>query len=274
MKVSSIQSFNSYNNSISKNSAAMSLQNQKYAFRNNSLINQNVSDTVSFTGLLPFHKTTPAIQKTVSELPVSKTLQKQTANLLGNLETFVKKGKVWITKNIPTNATDNEKNAIKAALSLMDFNKLKNASTENFFKKVGQVAEYTKKITPKEFENINPVFDKIADLTNEASKGSLSDMDALIKFDNILVSLDKFCETQSGTDAVFLRISCELLKAVSDITKKQVLSQADVLSVEEKTKIFKACTGFLKDTKDLIAQSPKCEEITQVLKEISNTKIK
>lgn len=274
MKVSSIQNLNSYNNSISKNPASTSLRRQKYALKNNSLIKQNASDTISFTGLLPFHKTTPVIQKAVSGLPVSKTLQKQAANLVGNIETFVEKGKVWITKNMLPVSTEDEKNALKKALSLMDFNKLCYTTAEDSAKEANNLIVLINKIIPKEkLDKVKPVLDKMSALFDSATNNS-SDIEALYKLDDLLASVDKFCETESGTEIAFIRASGKLLQAISDIAKKQIQNQnMDALPIEDKANILKLCTRFLKDTKDIIAQSPEREDISEILKEISSIKL-
>lgn len=93
MKVNNISGLNSY---------SMTAKNPKTDFKakNSGLSNvvfQNASDTVSFTGLLPFQKVAPAIQKEISEIPVSKGLQKQLVKLIGQADTFLAKAKVLLS---------------------------------------------------------------------------------------------------------------------------------------------------------------------------------
>ncbi len=119
MKVNNISGSNFYN-MPKKAPVAAFRANGNSAFSNAPL--QNTQDTVSFTGLMPFQKISPALQKGISELPVSKGLQKQLVKLAGRADTFFAKSKVLlagITVKTPDMSPD-EKSCLSVTSSLTD----------------------------------------------------------------------------------------------------------------------------------------------------------
>ncbi len=97
MKIKSISGSNfniaAKNQIAAKNSAVSSFKAYDN-FANTKL--QNAGDTVSFTGHLPFQKVSPVIQKGISELPISKALQKQLVKLAGQADTFFAKAQIYM----------------------------------------------------------------------------------------------------------------------------------------------------------------------------------
>ncbi len=126
MKLNSIApNFYNSNNLASKNnmtvkSRSISAFGAGDSFASSSKTFQNATDTVSFTGLLPFQKIAPAIQKEISELPVSKALQKQLLKLAGGADTFFAKARILLENSASENITANEKACHNLVLGLVD----------------------------------------------------------------------------------------------------------------------------------------------------------
>lgn len=95
MKVSNIQNSNFYG-IRAKYPQTSSAGGKNNAFINNRTL-QSGADTVSFTGLIPFQKVSPIVHKEISELPVSKALQKQLVKFAGQADTFFAKAKIYMT---------------------------------------------------------------------------------------------------------------------------------------------------------------------------------
>lgn len=124
MKVNNISASNYYNMNLKGNVAPKNSATASYKAGSNFAAVprafQNAQDTVSFTGLVPFQKLSPVIKQGISELPVSKALQKQLVNLAGGADTFFVKMGVLVENLFPEDATTDEKTCQKLFASLVD----------------------------------------------------------------------------------------------------------------------------------------------------------
>lgn len=124
MKVNNISTSNFYNMQAKGNFTAKNSASASFRTDNNFVIApkgfQNASDTVSFTGLVPFQKVSPVIKQGISALPVSRALQKQLLKLAGNADTFLEKTGVFIENIFPEDATVDEKTCKSIITCLID----------------------------------------------------------------------------------------------------------------------------------------------------------